>query len=99
MKKITCGTINSVSYDVLKHIHRLLRYGRDQEVVNVVTYTVADLLNKRHGNTRVREPQMKNRWHPLYDAKNTFGMPLYSREYIFPVSFGSVSSPLHYNVK
>jgi hypothetical protein len=31
------GTINSVSYEVLKHVRRVLRYGRDQEVVNILT--------------------------------------------------------------
>jgi hypothetical protein len=32
------GTINSVSYEVLNHIRRVLRYGRDHEVVNFLIY-------------------------------------------------------------
>jgi hypothetical protein len=36
-RKIREGTINSVSYEVLKHVSRVLRYGREQIVVNVIT--------------------------------------------------------------
>jgi hypothetical protein len=36
-KKIHAGTISSVSYEVLKYIRRVLRYGRDKEVVNFLT--------------------------------------------------------------
>jgi hypothetical protein len=31
------GAINSLSYEVSKRTCRVLRYGRDQEVVNVLT--------------------------------------------------------------
>jgi hypothetical protein len=36
-KKMRAGTINSVSYDVLKHMRHVLRYGRDQEIVDFLT--------------------------------------------------------------
>jgi hypothetical protein len=54
--------LNSVSYEVLKHIGRVLRYGRDQEVVNFLTQTVADPLSRRHGHPEVCGPQVKNRY-------------------------------------
>jgi hypothetical protein len=36
-EKYCAGRINSVSYKVLKHIRRVLRQWRGQEVVNVLT--------------------------------------------------------------
>jgi hypothetical protein len=36
-KKIRVGGINSVSYAGLKHICLVMRYGRDQVAVNVLT--------------------------------------------------------------